>query len=195
MNYIDNNGKFNHGKWMRDQLLNEVDYSTMRLKSNIDQKWDSTDTMMDDLRQYIGAAVAASGKEMGLDLAEALKLMMNFAKGEAITAGRNENKITEGTKSYEPGDMWSEDFDYIGMLKFGANASPLTYDNIGLYNDVYESFQDVNYHREGADIGNAIEWFEDTGPGEPRVEDFMARFKKKCASTLDVMGVKWTPGR
>ena len=86
--YIDNNGKFNHGRWQRDQILNEVDYSTMRLKSNIDQKWDSTDTMMDDLRQYIGAAVAASGQEMGLDLAEALKLMMNFAKGEAITAGR-----------------------------------------------------------------------------------------------------------
>tara|TARA_R110002050_G_scaffold277765_1_gene423575 strand:- start:259 stop:849 length:591 start_codon:yes stop_codon:yes gene_type:complete len=193
--YIDNNGKFNHGRWQRDQILNEVDYSTMRLKSNIDQKWDSTDTMMDDLRQYIGAAVAASGQEMGLDLAEALKLMMNFAKGEAMTAGRNEIKVNEGTKSYEPGDKWSEDFDYIGLLKFGASAAPLTYDNIGLFNDVYESFQDVNYHREGADLGNAIEWFEDTGPGEPRVEDFMARFRKKCTETLKVMGVKWTPRR
>jgi len=68
--------------------IHEVDYSTMRLKSNIDQKWDSTDTMMDDLRQYIGSAVAAGGPELGLDLAEALKLMMNFAKGEAQTAGR-----------------------------------------------------------------------------------------------------------
>ena len=83
MNYIDNNGKFNHGKWMRDQLLNEVDYSTMRLKSNIDQKWDSTDTMMDDLRQWIGASVAASGPDMGKELASALKLMMNFAEGES----------------------------------------------------------------------------------------------------------------
>ena len=68
--------------------LNEVDYSTMRLKSNIDQKWDSTDTMMDDMRQWIGASVQASGAEMGKDLADALKLMMNFAEGESKTAGR-----------------------------------------------------------------------------------------------------------
>ena len=62
--------------------LNEVDYSTMKLKSNIDQKWDSTD-MLDDMRQYIGSAVAASGPEMGKDLADALKLLMNFAEGES----------------------------------------------------------------------------------------------------------------
>ena len=63
--------------------INEVDYSTMKLKSNIDQKWDSTDTMIDDMRQYIGASVAASGPELGKDLADALKLLMNFAEGES----------------------------------------------------------------------------------------------------------------
>ena len=63
--------------------VNEADYSTMILKSNIDQTWDSTDVMMDDLRQWIGASVAASGPEMGKDLADALKLMMNFAEGES----------------------------------------------------------------------------------------------------------------
>ena len=63
--------------------VNEVDYSTMRLKSNIDQKWDSTDTMIDDMRQYIGSAVAAGGPELGKDLADALKLLMNFAEGES----------------------------------------------------------------------------------------------------------------
>ncbi len=65
------------------QQVNEVDYSTMRLKSNIDQKWDSTDTMIDDMRQYIGSAVAAGGPELGKDLADALKLLMNFAEGES----------------------------------------------------------------------------------------------------------------
>ena len=65
------------------KVINEVDYSTMKLKSNIDQTWDSTDTMMDDLRQWIGSSVAASGPEMGKDLADALKLMMNFAEGES----------------------------------------------------------------------------------------------------------------
>jgi hypothetical protein len=111
--------------------------------------------------------------------------------------GFYENKVNEGTKSYEVGDMWSEDFDYIGLLKFGAGA---TYD-LGLetLQALFESFQDVNYHREGADLGNAIDWMEDPGQdasqAQERIEDFLARFRKKCAATLDVMGVKWTPGR
>ena len=79
--------------------VNEIDYSTMRLKSNIDQKWDDTDVMIDDMRQYIGSAIAASGPELGMDIAEALKLLMNFAKGETKTAN-------------EPGD--------VGRPKFGA---------------------------------------------------------------------------
>ena len=66
--------------------VNEVDYSTMRLKSNIDQKWDDTDVMMDDLRQYIGAAIAAGGPDLGMEIADALKVMTNFAKGEVRTA-------------------------------------------------------------------------------------------------------------
>lgn len=111
--------------------------------------------------------------------------------------GFYENKVNEATKSYEVGDRWSEDFDYIGLLKFGAGA---TYE-LGLetLQELFESFQDVNYHREGADLGNAIDWMEDPGQdtnqAQERIEDFLARFRKKCASTLDVMGVKWTPGR
>ena len=111
--------------------------------------------------------------------------------------GFYENKVNEGTKSYEVGDKWSEDFDYIGLLKFGADA---TYE-LGLetLQSLFESFQDVNYHREGADLGNAIDWMEDPGQdanqAQERIEDFLKRFRKKCAATLDVMGVKWTPGR
>jgi len=120
--------------------------------------------------------------------------------------GFYENKVNEGTKSYEVGDMWSNDFDYIGMLKYGAqvpDVDSLSADITELdeivsnLNLLFKSFQDVNYHREGADLGNAIDWLED----DPRTEDiekaneFLALFRKKCASTLDVMGVKWTPGR
>ena len=111
--------------------------------------------------------------------------------------GFYENKVNEGTKSYEPGDMWSNDFDYIGMLKYGAQA---TYD-LGLetLQALFDSFEDVNYHRESQDLGNAIDWMEDPGQdanqAQERIEDFLARFRKKCMSTLDVMGVKWTPSR
>ena len=63
MSYIDNNGKFNHGKWMRERVLNEapiqrgkVDYSTIDLRSNIDLKWMSFEDMEDDLKQWLEAS-------------------------------------------------------------------------------------------------------------------------------------------
>jgi len=111
--------------------------------------------------------------------------------------GFYENKVNEGTKAYEVGDMWSNDFDYIGMLKYGAQAT--TDLGIDTLQSLFDSFEDVNYHRESQDLGNALDWMEDPGQdasqAQERIEDFLARFRKKCASTLDVMGVKWTPGR
>ena len=50
--------------------VNEVDYSTMKLKSNIDQKWRSVEDMKSDLLQWIQASVAASGVEMLEDIEE-----------------------------------------------------------------------------------------------------------------------------
>jgi len=99
-------------------------------------------------------------------------------------------------KGFVPGDMWRNDFDYIGMLKYGSQATA----DLGLetLQELFESFQDVNYHREGADLGNAIDWMEDVKPNrgkagvEEKVSDFMERFRKKCTETLKVMGIKWT---
>jgi len=53
-----------------------------RIKSNIMQKWDKTDTMMDDLRQFILEAKDAGGADLVRDIADALKLMTNYAMGE-----------------------------------------------------------------------------------------------------------------
>ena len=52
----------------KKKAINEVDYSTMRLASNIDQKWKDGRNMEDDLVQWFKASVAASGPEMGEDL-------------------------------------------------------------------------------------------------------------------------------
>ena len=60
--------------------VNEVDYSTMRLKSNIDQKWDSADVMTNDLKQWIQSLAATSGPELGIDVADALKQLVPFAE-------------------------------------------------------------------------------------------------------------------
>jgi len=112
--YIDKDGRFNHGKWLREQYVTEAD----------------------------------------------------------------------GTGIFTPGDMYTNDFDYVGMLEWGANAPDITFDNLGTMEDAHESFTDVNYHREGADLGNAIEWATDDGPDEPRVLDFMKRFRAACMKML-----------
>jgi|TARA_E500000305_G_C3938850_1_gene196510 hypothetical protein len=52
----------------KHNTVNEVDYSTMRLASNIDQKWKDGRNMEDDLVQWFKASVAAGGPEMGEDL-------------------------------------------------------------------------------------------------------------------------------
>ena len=52
------------------------------LKSNIMQKWDSTKVMMDDLRQFVKSGVEAGGPDLARDIADALKLMSNYALGE-----------------------------------------------------------------------------------------------------------------
>ena len=106
------------------------------------------------------------------------------------------------TEAFQPGDMWSNDFDYIGMLKYGASIQIPNDPNellgmIDTLNSLFDSFEDVNYHRESQDLGNAIEYIEDSKGIEEleTAQDFLERFKKKCMSTLDVMKVKWTPRR
>tara|TARA_R110002074_G_scaffold55990_1_gene138596 strand:- start:577 stop:1560 length:984 start_codon:yes stop_codon:yes gene_type:complete len=96
--------------------------------------------------------------------------------------------ITEagGTGVFEPGDKYSNDFDYTGMLRWGADANVETMD-ISELNAGYDSFTDVNYHTEAADLGNAIEWMEDnpvTNEDHSKIEDFMSSFNSACAKAL-----------
>jgi len=232
MSYIDNNGKFNHGKWMRDRTLNEGPVNDPMLKSlrtrvkgekfpNLKFWWEYEPS---DIMTYVywhQGQLPPTGKSFEKEYANIVKQLHvkypipssalpkldvddRTERELSVDApGRNENKITEGTKAYELGDMWSNDFDYIGMLKFGAQVTDIepfadmmeVDEQLDTLNRLFDSFEDVNYHREKADLGNAIEWLED----DPRTEDiekaneFLALFRKKCASTLDVMGVKWTP--
>jgi hypothetical protein len=51
-------------------------------KSNIKKKWDSTDIMMDDLREFILDAADSGGVDLVMDIADSLKLMTNYALGE-----------------------------------------------------------------------------------------------------------------
>jgi hypothetical protein len=108
---------------------------------------------------------------------------------------RKLNEAEVKTKTYELGDMWSNDFDYVGMLKVGAQA---TYE-MGLENlqKLYNSFEDVNYHSENKFLGFAIEEMEEPGldanQAQESIERDLADFRKACLATLKDMKIRWSP--
>jgi len=89
-------------------------------------------------------------------------------------------------KPYELGDTWSNDFDYVGMLKAGAQA---TYEmGIDALQELYASFEDVNYHRENKFLGYAIDEMENPGQDPNQAQENIERdledFRKACLATL-----------
>ena len=121
---------------------------------------------------------------------DAHKWIKDFKSGKL-----NEDKPNV-MKAFGPGDMWSNNFDYVGMLKFGAERG---FYELGLetLKDLYESFTDVNYHTEAQDLGNAIDWMEDPGQDAnqamERVEDLLTSFRRACMKTLKSWKIKWAP--
>ena len=95
------------------------------------------------------------------------------------------------TKGYQPGDMWSNDFDYVGMLKF-STMMKIPEDPNALLNmaevltKLYDSYTDVNYHSEAQDLGIAIDYIEDSKGIEDleKAQDLLASHQKAAAKTL-----------
>ena len=83
-------------------------------------------------------------------------------------------------KPFKPGDMWSTDFDYEGMLEFGMKIRLNT--PIATLQALYNSFEDVNYHSENSHLGMAIDAIEDGDKGEAL--DHIRNFKKEVKKTL-----------
>ena len=94
-------------------------------------------------------------------------------------------------ESFTPGDMWSNDFDYIGMLRYSAEMElpedpNALLDMIKMLNDLFESYTDVNYHSEARDLGIAIDYIEDSKGIEDleKAQDLLANHQKAAAKTL-----------
>ena len=57
--------------------------------------------------------------------------------------------------NYKLGDKWSRTFDYDGMLENGTEASvEWSIEDLQL---LYNSFEDVNYHKEAGHLWAAIQ--------------------------------------
>ena len=94
-------------------------------------------------------------------------------------------------EAYKPGDMWSNDFDYVGMLKYSAEMEIPEDPNallgmIDTLNALSDSYEDVNYHTENQDLGIAIEYIEDSEGIEDleTAKDRLESHKATAAKTL-----------
>jgi len=76
--YVNKNGTFNHGKWLREKSSNnEINEG---IKSNIMQKWDTTQVIEKDLVEFINSAQDASGAELTSKIYIALKNATEHAR-------------------------------------------------------------------------------------------------------------------
>ena len=110
-----------------------------RIKSNIKQKWDSSRTMMDDLRQFILQAKDAGGSDLVRDIADALKLMTNYAMGEykkakSLREGRLDEKFASKKIASLFGKVgkWGKDKTFLDDMarQYGVQWDQLTDDMV-----------------------------------------------------------------
>ena len=83
-------------------------------------------------------------------------------------------------KAFKPGDKFSSDFDYEGMLEFGMKVRLNT--PISTLKALYDSFEDVNYHSENSHLGMALDAIEAKDKSEAL--DHIRNFKKAIKQTL-----------
>ena len=97
-----------------------------------------------------------------------MKDIQNYGKADSIV------------KPFKPGDMWSNDFDYEGMLEAGLKVRLNT--PLETMQALYSSFEDVNYHSENKHLGAAIDAKEEGDKSEAL--DHLRNFRKAVKETL-----------
>jgi len=83
-------------------------------------------------------------------------------------------------KEYQLGDTWSSDFDYDGMLQKGEVAG--VHWPIEDLQELYHSFEDVNYHREAGYLYAAIQEIKNGYPSVATTD--LLNFNNECTKTL-----------
>ena len=96
------------------------------------------------------------------------------------------NESSDVNEGFKPGDMWSKDFDYEGMLKFASKVNVNT--PIKTLNALFDSATDVNYHTPFRNLGIAIDWIED---GDKKgAKDYIKMFKDDIKKEMKSQGIK-----
>ena len=79
--------------------------------------------------------------------------------------------------------MYSNDFDYIGMLKAGLKATLGS--SVQKLQKLYNSFEDVNYHSENQHLGGIIDALK--AGNKDAAKDSLIKFRGALKATLKDM--------
>ena len=82
---------------------------------------------------------------------------------------------------YKLGQKFTTDFDYEGMLKAGTRVRLNT--PVDQLQQLFDSFEDVNYHREGEFLSYAIDAIKEKD--KAAALNYIKDFKKACKKTLE----------
>ena len=103
-----------------------------------------------------------------------------------LTGSIGESADLNEAKKFKPGDMWSSDFDYEGMLRYALKVNEKT--PIKMLNKLFDSATDVNYHTPFRNLGIAIDWIED---GDKKgAKDYIKSFHDDIKKEMKNQGIK-----
>jgi len=166
-----------------DIFSGDIDYNDI---NDVWNNYDEYETInRDDVGEVMGVDRKGNKKPEtgGSDATKykaAAKNMEEKLSDEDMKAIEKYGREDKPVKAFKPGDLFSSDFDYEGMLEFGMKIRLNT--PIATLQALYDSFEDVNYHSENSHLGLAIDAINDGDKSEAL--DHIRNFKKAIKQTL-----------
>ena len=183
-------------KTHKDEIFSgEIDYKDF---NDVWHNYDEYETINRDIPEVMGVdrkgnqkPETAPSRFKGRDKSVSRAVATEALSDEDMKAIEKYGHSDKPVKAYRPGDMFSSDFDYEGMLEAGLKIRLNT--PIQTLQAIYDSFEDVNYHRENRHLGNAIDAIKDNDKSEAL--DHIRNFKKEVKQTLLSLNEGETPIR
>ena len=187
--------KFNSAKWIREFK------TALFEEKEKEEKAKKADDNMQKKGQAVHSKDLLHTTKVDDKKADKVDMKIGAENDLAIEKDKDGHDVYAGglKEAFEPGNMWSNDFDYNGMLRYSVNMEIPEDPNalqgmLETLKNLYESYTDVNYHSEAQDLGNAIDYIEDSMTfgliDDEILEDlenaqkFLERHKVAAAKTL-----------
>jgi len=186
---------FNDGQGDSEMAAMNIDPRTIKISESAEVVTENAKAtakeIFDELMDVNGEEIADMDKSecmytlkmRGITGGEAARVCKELLK---MTSSIGESVDLNEAKKFKPGDMWSSDFDYEGMLKYALKVNEKT--PIKMLNKLFDSATDVNYHTPFRNLGIAIDWIED---GDKKgAKEYIKNFHDDIKKEMKNQGIK-----